>query len=55
MHIVDQASEIARLVKADPSTIKIESGGVVIPPDQMDRLLALARRRTTSAKTRVAA
>jgi len=55
MHIVGQASEVAKLIHVDPTAIKIEADGVLIAPEQLDKLLVLTRKKATSTKTKVAA
>jgi len=54
-HIKEQASEVAKLIHVAPESIKTESIGVVIAPEQMDKLLVLAKKKAPAAKAKVAA
>lgn len=47
-HIKDQAGEVAKLIDTTPQSMKMDMSGVTLTPDQMDRLLMLAKGKKTS-------
>jgi len=51
-HILDQAGDIATLIQVPLDTIRIDAFGVLTTPEQMDKLLMLAKKKTHPAKQR---
>lgn len=52
-HILDQVGEIARLIQVPPESIRVETSGVLTTPEQMDKLLTLAKKKNNSAKQKL--
>lgn len=52
-YILDQAGEIARLIHVPLGDIRVDAFGVLTTPDQMDKLIALAKKKATPTKQRV--
>lgn len=46
-HIKDQVDTIAKLIDVAPESIKADASGVVIAPEQMDKLLKIVSEKTT--------
>lgn len=52
-HIKDQVDKIAKLINVEPESIKADASGVVIAPEQMDKLLKLVSTKPTRTRTKV--
>lgn len=49
-HIKEQIDKIAELIEVDPESIKKDPSGVVIAPEQMDKLLKVVNEKTTKKR-----